>query len=102
MKCTHVDMNGKKSSVEILTYVFLSHVVWTQKEKVSWNCTTDKGNFMRCFFRYFALNLGIIFINLAFNIRTHSFNTYTKFSEKLAFLPPDTHTYVCVSRGKKC
>ena len=26
---------------------------------------------------------------------------HAKFSEKLTFLPPDTHTYVCVSRGKK-
>ena len=32
--------------------------------------------------------------------RGHSFSTYTKFFEKL--LPPDTHTYVCISEGKKC
>ena len=32
----------------------------------------------------------------------HSFSTYAKFSEKLHFLPPDTHTCVCVSGGKKC
>ena len=31
----------------------------------------------------------------------HSFSTYAKFSEKL-FLPPDSHTYVFVSGGKKC
>ena len=27
---------------------------------------------------------------------------HTKFSEKRTFLPPDMHTYVCVSGGKKC
>ena len=26
---------------------------------------------------------------------------HAKFSEKRTFLPPDTHTYVCVSEGKK-
>ena len=26
---------------------------------------------------------------------------HAKFSEKRTFLPPDTHTYVCVSGGKK-
>ena len=33
----------------------------------------------------------------------HSFSTYTKFFKKLTFvfLPPDMHTYVCVSGGKK-
>ena len=32
----------------------------------------------------------------------HSSSTYAKFSEKLTFLPPDTHTSACVSRGLKC
>ena len=32
----------------------------------------------------------------------HSFNTYLKISEKLTLLPPDTHTFVFVSGGKKC
>ena len=27
---------------------------------------------------------------------------HAKFSEEQIFLPPDTHTYVCVSGGKKC
>ena len=31
----------------------------------------------------------------------HSFSTYAKSSENLNFLPPDTHTYVCMSGGKK-
>ena len=31
----------------------------------------------------------------------HSFGTYAKFFKK-RFLPPDTHTYVFVSGGKKC
>ena len=30
----------------------------------------------------------------------HSFSTYAKFSEKLTFLSPDSHTYVCGSGGK--
>ena len=34
--------------------------------------------------------------------RDHSFSTYAEFSKKLTFLTPDTHTYVCVSEGKKC
>ena len=37
-----------------------------------------------------------------FAIRGHSFSTYTKFSEKLTFLTPDTHTDVYVLGGKKC
>ena len=32
----------------------------------------------------------------------HPFSTHAKFSEKLIFLNPDTHAYVCVSGGKKC
>ena len=35
-------------------------------------------------------------------LRDHSFTTYSKFSEKLTFLSADTHTYACVSGGKKC
>ena len=31
----------------------------------------------------------------------HSFSKYAKFSEKLTFLTPDTHIYVCISGGKK-
>ena len=31
----------------------------------------------------------------------HSFSGYAKFSEKLTFLPPETHMYLCVSGGKK-
>ena len=31
-----------------------------------------------------------------------SFSTYTKFSKKLTFLPPDTEMYECISRGEKC
>ena len=31
----------------------------------------------------------------------HSFSTSAKFSEKLTYLTPNMHTYVCVSRGKK-
>ena len=34
-------------------------------------------------------------------VRDHSFSTYANFSVKLTFLPPDRHTYVCVSRDKK-
>ena len=34
-------------------------------------------------------------------IRYHLFRTYAKFSEKLTFLTPDMHTYMCVSEGKK-
>ena len=34
--------------------------------------------------------------------RGHPFSTYVRVSIKLTFLPPDTHTYVCVSGGKKC
>ena len=35
--------------------------------------------------------------------KDYSFSTYENVSEKLTFLtPPDTHTYVCVSGGKKC
>ena len=36
------------------------------------------------------------------SVRDHPLSTYTKFSEKLIFLIPDTHTYLCVSGGKKC
>ena len=32
----------------------------------------------------------------------HSFSTFSKFSEKLTFLTPDTHIYMHVSGGKKC
>ena len=32
----------------------------------------------------------------------HSFRTCAKSSENLNFLLPDTHTYVCMSGGKKC
>ena len=31
----------------------------------------------------------------------HSFIMFAKFSEKLTFLTPDTHTLVCVIEGKK-
>ena len=31
----------------------------------------------------------------------HSRNTYVKFSGKPRFISPNTHTYVCVSGGKK-
>lgn len=31
----------------------------------------------------------------------HSLSTLAKFTEKLAFLTSDTHTYACVSEGKK-
>ena len=34
-------------------------------------------------------------------IRYHSFSTYGKFPEKLTYLTPDIHTYVCISGGKK-
>ena len=34
--------------------------------------------------------------------RSHPFSTYAKISEKLTFVTPDTHTYVCISGGKKC
>ena len=44
----------------------------------------------------FARN-GLIHFN-----RDHSFSTFAKFSEKLTFLTPDKHTYVCESGGKKC
>ena len=40
--------------------------------------------------------------NIAKSHGDHSFSTYAKYSEKLIFLTLDTHTYVCVSRGKKC
>ena len=39
---------------------------------------------------------------LCYVIRNHPSSTYAKFSEKLKFLPPDTHTFVCGSGGKKC
>ena len=32
-----------------------------------------------------------------FDDRDHSFKTCSEFSEKLTFLTPNTHTYVCVS-----
>ena len=35
--------------------------------------------------------------NWFIDIRHHRFSTYAKFSEKLTFLTPETHTYVCVS-----
>ena len=35
-------------------------------------------------------------------VRDHPFSVCAKFSEKLTGLTPDTHTYVCVSGGKKC
>ena len=31
----------------------------------------------------------------------HSLSTHATFSEKITLLPPDTHTCVCVSEGKK-
>ena len=34
--------------------------------------------------------------------RCHSFSMHAKFSKKLTFLTPDTHTYVCIPGGKKC
>ena len=39
---------------------------------------------------------------LTITLWNHSFSTYAKVSEKIAFLPPDMHMYVCVSGGKKC
>ena len=33
---------------------------------------------------------------------SHPISTYAKFFEKLIFLTPDMHIYVCVSGGKKC
>ena len=42
-------------------------------------------------------------MNAQFNtVRDDLFSTYAKFSKKLTFLTPDTHTYVCVLGGKKC
>ena len=36
-----------------------------------------------------------------FVYKDHAFSTYVKFSEKVTFLiPPDKHSYVCVSEGK--
>ena len=35
-------------------------------------------------------------------LRDHPVSTYAKFSEKLTYLPSDTHIYVCVSGGQKC
>ena len=35
-------------------------------------------------------------------IRGHPLSTYAKFSEKLIFLTPDTHMFVCVSGRQKC
>ena len=32
----------------------------------------------------------------------NSFSAYAKCPGKLTLLTPDTHTYVCVSGGKKC
>ena len=32
----------------------------------------------------------------------HLFGMHAKFSEKLMSLPPNTHTYVCGAKGKKC
>ena len=40
--------------------------------------------------------------NPRFPSRNHSFSMYAKFSEGITFLPPDTHTYRCVSGDKKC
>ena len=40
----------------------------------------------------------IVPMQLNITLRDHSFSTFTKFSEKLY---PETHTYVCVSGGKK-
>ena len=37
-----------------------------------------------------------------FTLGGHPFSMYAKFSEKITFLPPNTHTYVCVSGSKKC
>ena len=34
--------------------------------------------------------------------RGHPLSTYAKFPEKLILLPPNTHTYVCVSGAWKC
>ena len=34
--------------------------------------------------------------------RVYQKTKHAKFSEAEHFLPPDTHTYVCVSGGKKC
>ena len=48
------------------------------------------------------------FVSFALNellARDHLFSTFAKFPEKLMPLSlpsPDTHTYVCVSGGKKC
>ena len=36
------------------------------------------------------------------SLRDHSFSTFAKFSEKVTFLIPDTHTCEYVSGGKKC
>ena len=32
----------------------------------------------------------------------HPISTYANFLKKQDFLPPEKHTYVCVSGGKKC
>ena len=34
--------------------------------------------------------------------KDHSLDAYLKFSESLHFLAPDMHTYMRISRGKKC
>ena len=44
-------------------------------------------------------NIGLCYIFDSF-VRGHPFSTYAKFSEKLAFLSPDTQMYVCVSGGR--
>ena len=40
------------------------------------------------------------------SVGDHSFSTFSfstqNFPKNLNFLPPDMHTYVCVSGGKKC
>ena len=41
-------------------------------------------------------------IQYKMSIRHDPFGTCAKFSKILTSLPPDTHTYVCVSEGQKC
>ena len=57
-------------------------------------------------FLFWVIRFRIFFVGFTISIRDHPFSKYAKFSEKLTFLPPDTHTYswhvhACVRiRGK--
>ena len=83
----------KSSSCEkqqlFLPVTFIWRIYWKNKPGFA-------GNFVNLFQSNFAL--------LRTNLKTGVSRKQStpNFPKNKHFLPPDTHTYVCISRGKKC